>query len=89
MNELKVQSAVGSTRLVRASLGLYQCLPADAFCSPGQLKAKNEYRLEIEAVFGKPFAVVIQECPNAGTERCGRPSASPLATEVARPHSLQ
>ena len=27
--------------------------------------------------------------PNAGTERCGRPSASPLATEVARPHSLQ
>ena len=58
---------VGSTRLVRASLGLYQCLPADAFCSLGQLKAKNEYRREVEAVFGKPFAGVIQECLN--TER--------------------
>ena len=27
--------------------------------------------------------------PNAGTERCGRPSVSELATDVARPHSLQ
>ena len=27
--------------------------------------------------------------PNAKTERCGRPKASELATDVARPHSLQ
>jgi len=27
--------------------------------------------------------------PNAGTERCGRPSAFALATDAARPHSLQ
>jgi hypothetical protein len=27
--------------------------------------------------------------PNARTERCGRPSASELETDVARPHSLR
>jgi hypothetical protein len=27
--------------------------------------------------------------PNDGTERCGRPTASELATDLARPHSLQ
>src|ERR1035441_7023284 len=34
--------------------------------------------------------IFIGRCsPNAETERCGRPSASELATDVARPHSLQ
>src|SRR5436190_482633 len=35
------------------------------------------------------FVGVLVVSPNGGIERCGRPSVSLFAIEVARPHSLQ
>jgi hypothetical protein len=49
----------------------------------------ERYSRQSEGCFSVVFIIAVRSPPNDRTERRGRPSASALATAVARPRSLQ